>query len=143
MSRRSPLGGFTLLEILIVVAILGILASVVIASLWRVTEDSAQIVTRSELAKVRRHVEAYAVWSRGFLPDVTEGDGTWGRLVSREFMTAAPSNAWIGSPNGRKVIFGTGPDVAFTGAYGWIYNQATGEVWSAGFDGSGNPLPKP
>lgn len=71
MPRSKRSHGFTLLEILIVVAILGILASVVIASVWKFSEDSSQVVTRSELAKIRRHVEAYAVWSRGYLPDVT------------------------------------------------------------------------
>lgn len=143
MPRRISRRGFTLVEILIVVTILGILAGVVIASVWKLGEDSSQVVTRSELAKIRRHIEAYAVWSRGYLPDVTEGDGTWGRLVSREFMTAPPMNAWVGPPNGRKVVFGSGPDVANSGTHGWIYSQATGEVWPAGFDASGSPLARP
>jgi prepilin-type N-terminal cleavage/methylation domain-containing protein len=135
--------GFTLIEVLIVVVILSILASVVIASVWRVTQDSEQIVTRSELAKVRRHVEAYRVWARGSLPQITEGVGTWGQLISPEFMTGAPLNTWVGLTNGRRIIFGTGPDTIFTGQYGWVYNPATGEVWAAGLDLAGNALPKP
>lgn len=58
-------------------------------------------------------------------------------------MTAAPLNAWVGLPNGRRIVYGTGPDVANSGTYGWIYNAATGEVWSAGFDSAGNALPRP
>jgi len=140
---RLPRAGFTLIEVLIVVVILGILASVVMGSFLSATEQSAQTVAISEQAKVRRHVEAYRAMYRSAIPAVTEGDGTWGPLVSENFMTRAPSNPWVGGVNGRRIIFRATPDTAYTDQYGWVFDAATGQVWAASIDASGNPLPKP
>jgi general secretion pathway protein G len=76
LARAGARRAFTLIEILIVVVILGILASIVLASVHKATEDSAQTVTRSELAKVRRHLEAYRSVNSNQYPVVAEGEGT-------------------------------------------------------------------
>lgn len=133
--------GFTLIEILIVVLILGIIASIVIAASWGITQDAQRDVTASELKKLRRHLEAYAIVHRGY-PSVAEGHGTWGQIVSPEFMLQAPTNAWVDGPNNKRIILRATPDSAYQSSYGWIFDPATGRVWAGGFDGNDQPFPK-
>lgn len=134
--------GFTLIEILVVVLILGILASVVIASVWKTQEETQAKVTFSELKKVRRHLEAYYIFARGRYPTISAGDGTWGEIVSPEFLSAPPVNAWVGGANSRVIIIGTNPDTAYQTTHGWIYDPATGRVWAGGYDSNDEPFPR-
>lgn len=142
MRTRS---GFTLVEILIVVVILGILAAIVAAQYAKATEESAVTVTASELEKIRRHIEVFRIRNANQLPNVTEGRGTWGEIVdtSGQYLKGPPVNQYVGGTNALDIVFGTGPDTAFHTNYGWIYNNVTGEVWAASFDGEDQPLPKP
>jgi len=136
--------GFTLVEILIVVVILGILASVVVASMLSSVEDAQVATAKNELGKIQRAVEIYIARNRNTIPAVTAGDGTWGPIVNtREYLKEAPANPYVGTANARVIALGTEPDAAYQTTHGWIYNESTGEVWAGGFDASGNPLPKP
>ncbi len=140
-ARSSP-RGFTFVEVLIVVVILGILAAVVMPQFASAANDTAATTTFSELQKLRRHVGVFRARNNDALPTVAEGDGTWGELISRDHFLSAPSNPWVGGANARTVKFGAGPDAAFQTDYGWIYNPATGEVWAGSFDASDVPLPR-
>ena len=135
---------FTLVEILIVVVILGILASIVLAGWGDVTNDTSQKATYYELQKLRKAVGVYQVRNSARLPPVTVGDGTWGPLVgiSGDYLMAPPINAWVGAINGRKIVFGTGPDANYQSDYGWIFNTTTGDIWAGGFDADDKPLPR-
>jgi prepilin-type N-terminal cleavage/methylation domain-containing protein len=134
-------GAFTLIEILIVVVILGILASIVIAASWNVTKDAEREITSSELKKIRRHLEAYNIVSRGY-PAVTAGDGTWGAIIGPQFLLSAPVNSWVGGVNGKRILLRNSPDTAYQASYGWIFDPATGNVWAGGFDANDTAFPK-
>lgn len=136
MMRRA----FTLVEILIVVVILGILAAIVIVQYAGATNDAQISATVTELQKLRRHIGVYRARNSDQLPPVVEGVGTWGPLVSRDYLMAAPTNAWIGGDNARRIIYGTQPDTSYQTSYGWIYDQSTGEVWAGGFDLEDRPI---
>jgi prepilin-type N-terminal cleavage/methylation domain-containing protein len=138
-------GAFTLVEILIVVVILGILAALVAAQFDRAVAESGATVTTSELHKLRRHIEVYRIRNGNQLPTVQEGTGTWGEIVatSGQYLKGPPVNQYVGAATGYEIVFGTGPDTAYHSDYGWIYNDATGEVWAASFDANDDPLPKP
>ena len=141
-TRRNALG-FTLVEILIVVVILGILAGIVIPQFARASGDAQQTATFSELQKIRRHIEMYRARNAGQLPEVIEGSlGDWGQIVGRnsEYLQGPPTNAWVGGLNGQKIQFASGPDAAFQLDYGWIYDPTTGRVWAGSFDAQDAPI---
>jgi len=150
-QRGSPTGSnafaraFTLIEILVVVVILGVLAAIVTASFIDSTEDAQVRTTRYELWKLQRAVEVFQARNGNALPNVTAGDGTWGEIVGVDgaYLSEPPINAWVGGPNARVISLGAGPDGAYHQDYGWIYDDSTGEIWAASFDGDGNTLPKP
>ncbi|MFG0283426.1 MAG: prepilin-type N-terminal cleavage/methylation domain-containing protein [Phycisphaerales bacterium JB039] len=132
---------FTLVEILIVVVVLGILAAIVVPSIVNASDDASEAATITELGKLRRAVDAYKARENS-LPDVTAGDGTWGGLVSSDYLTAPPVNAWVGRATGRNIVLRATPDVAFQDIYGWIYDPATGAVWAGGYDLQDTPFAK-
>lgn len=143
--NKANRSAFTLVEILIVVVILGILAAIVVPSMTRASLESSQGTTFSELQKIRRHVEMYMARNAGALPLVVDGsNGDWGAITGRssEYLQGAPTNAWVGGDNARRVVHGTTADSEFTDAYGWIFDPDTGRVWAAGFDGEDRPLPR-
>ncbi len=141
MDRISR--GFTLIEILIVVVILGILAALVVPLMAGASEDAAVATAQTELNKVRRAIEVYRVSNANTLPVVTAGDGTWGPIVSREYLREPPTNQYVNGANSRVIAIGTGPDSAFQTTHGWIYDSTTGEVWAGNFDANDQPLPRP
>jgi general secretion pathway protein G len=133
---------FTLVEILIVVVILGILAAIVVPQMTGATQDASINTTYSELQKIRRHVLIYKARNANALPDVAEDSGTWGQLIGSEHLLSAPINAWVGSENSRRIVFGNAPDAAYQQDYGWIFDPDTGNVWAGGFDANDEPLPR-
>ena len=139
-ARRA----FTLVEILIVVVILGILASIVVANMMSSVDDAKIATAQSELGKIQRAVEIFVAKNDNAIPAVTAGAGTWGPIVNtREYLREAPSNPYVGSANAKVIVLGAGPDAAYQTTHGWIFNAATGEVWAGGFDATGTPHPKP
>lgn len=141
-SRIARTHAFTLVEILIVVVILGILAAIAVPRFVGATEEAKAAATASELQKLRRHIGVYQA-RHNTLPEITESNGDWGQLVGPNYLNTSPTNSWVGGDNGRKIVYGTGPDAEFTYAYGWIFDDVTGDVWAAGFDADDRPLARP
>ncbi len=138
--------GFTLVEILLVVVILGILAALVVPQYTNATVDAKQTATLDQLTKIRRALEVYYVRYNGY-PSVTAGDGTWAELIdqstSNTYLRGAPVNSWVGGAGGTVISLGNTPDSAYQDVYGWIYDATTGQVWAASFDSNDQPLPRP
>ena len=136
--------GFTLVEILIVVVILGILASVVVANMMSSVTDAQIATAKNELSKLRNAVQIYIATNENSIPPVVAGDGTWGPIAgNRDYLKEAPGNPYVGNENARVIALGTGPDTAYQTTHGWIFSATSGEVWASGFDANGDPLPKP
>lgn len=133
--------GFTLVEILIVVVILGILAALVVPQYASATDDAKKTATVDQLVKLRQAVSLYYYQHNSQFPSVTSGDGTWGELMTGGYFKVAPANLYVEGSNGTVVTIGTSPDSTPTTSYGWIFNPATGDVWAASFDGFDKPLP--
>ena len=135
---------FTLVEILIVVVILGILASVVVPQFTSATRDASSGATFDQLVKVREAIGVYYVRNNNTWPQVqVPSDGDWGQLTSitGDYMKKPPKNLWVDPNNAKKIIQGTGPDSAYQSDYGWIYNPSTGEIWAGAFDANDQPIP--
>ena len=148
--RRSD-AGFTLVELLIVVVILAILASVVIPQFTNVSADAKESSLRSNLATVRQAISLYRVqhnetypgqggWAE-FVTQLTTGtasDGTPGSKYGPYLRDVFPANPVTGTSTGKTVA--TMP-AAPSGAEAWIYCTADGQLRAnlAGNAPSGQP----
>lgn len=143
--RNRMKKAFTLVEILIVVVILGILASIVVPQFATATEDTQRAAISDQVRKVRQAIAVYYVRNGNVYPNITAGNGTWGELIvpGSEYMRSAPANVWVGGANAKVITAANAPDSAFQTNYGWIWDQATGRLWAGGCDGSDEPLARP
>ena len=81
--------GFTLIEILIVVVILGILAAVVVPQFSNAADDANDAAVRSQLQTLRGQIELYRAQNSGD-PDLT-GTG-WTDMIDGNYLMSNPSN---------------------------------------------------
>ncbi|MEE2972875.1 MAG: prepilin-type N-terminal cleavage/methylation domain-containing protein [Planctomycetota bacterium] len=84
-SRRNTVKrGFTLIEILIVVVILGILAAIIVPQFTDAAQDANESSARSQLQSVRSQIELHRVQNNGAAPaDLAE-------LVTDNYIRAVP-----------------------------------------------------
>lgn len=68
--------GFTLIEILIVVVILGILAALIVPNVASTAQEASASAAYSQLTAVRGQIEMYKLRSGGVAPGVSGTDGT-------------------------------------------------------------------
>jgi general secretion pathway protein G len=141
LRSRGTRGGFTLVEILIVVVILGILAALVIPQFANASEDARRANMRNQLQTVRGTVGLYRVEHRDIPPklisvgwDVVTGKTTTDGVLDPAgergpYLPSAPVNPLTRS----STIVAVGTGAAATN--GWFYDESTGEVHGA--DGSG------
>ena len=143
--------GFTLVEILIVVVILGILAAIVVPQFTSATEDAQISNTQAQLQTIRNQIELYRIRNNGTYPDFLGAlAGGWGDpngalpadqgLRGDDYLKTDPVNArtaGLGAASnfGTLIIAGAAPtanDVA-----GWLWDVANGEMRAARFDEDG------
>jgi general secretion pathway protein G len=137
--RAAGPDGFTLVEILIVVIILGILAGVVIPQFSNASQDSRSDALKSQLHAVRTAISAYYMEHMDTYPDLSTG---WGPLMNQ-------TNAQ-GVTNGSGTSFGPylsqvptnplsgGSNVATVADVGvdYVWTASTGTITA--LDGQGN-----
>jgi prepilin-type N-terminal cleavage/methylation domain-containing protein len=82
-ARRNE-NGFTLIEMLIVIVVLGILASIVVFGVAKFRDDAADAACAADLKTVSVAVDAYMAQQTG-TPAVAD-------LVSKKYLKAAPTN---------------------------------------------------
>src|SRR3954464_7543454 len=82
--RRNRKGGFTLVEILIVVIILGILAAIVIPQFTSASQDARKNSLTSQLQTMRSQLELYKLQHLDQLPTVLIGGSPdWSQLTNK------------------------------------------------------------
>lgn len=84
--KRSNQSGFTLVELLIVVIILAVLASVAIPQFSSSTDDAKSAALDSSLAEMRNAVELY-YHQHGEYPSINAGGGAYGVAGSTDAFT--------------------------------------------------------
>lgn len=136
MNRKNQ-QGFTLVELLIVVIILGILAAVVIPQFNSAANESREAAVASNLATIRQAIEMYKVQHNDSLPTAAivnelinttdldgtvqaDGSGAYGPYLRNSF----PASPVDGS---NVVTTGAPPAAADGDSVGWSYNTTTGE----------------
>ncbi len=142
---RESNRGFTLVEILIVVVILGILSAIVVPQFSHATEDSKLRATIDQARHLRDALDVYGLQHNNHFPGISAGDGTWGELNTLGYLRRSPVNHWVGGDNATMIVLKDTADSAFTDAYGWIYRAPSGSepnptVWASGLDDQDQPL---
>ena len=135
--------GFTLVEILIVVVILGILAAIVVPQFTNASQDAIKGALASQLQTINSQVELYRVQNAGNLPHIdtafpmlipTPGSpGGWGVLVEDDYLKDEPNNGYTRTSNVAEGVTAVTAATA-SGAIGWAYDSASGEVLANGFN---------
>ncbi len=144
ISQRAR-HGFTLIEILIVVVILGILAAIVIPQFTDAAEEASRSNLQSQLQTIRSQIELYNVQNPATPYDATTGMvGFWDPLIQNNYLQTTPKNPL---QNGS-----TSVAAAPAATVGWVWAEASaGDAWTlnlysvdatgAWFDGDGDQLP--
>lgn len=134
--------GFTLIEILIVVVIMAVLASVVIPQFSNSTKQAQTSTTEFNLQILRSQIELYRNQHGGRLPstglkelllstDQTGNDGTGADYPYGPYMQTLPLNALTNNAVVTATTKSppTTADVTANDGGGWLYNETTGGVW--------------
>ena len=151
--RRAHADGFTLIEILIVVVILGILAAILIPNLTSASREAKESMLRDNLRSLRHQLGIFKVQHRDVPPgfpncDVTaapteatladhltlyssEGGATSATKDATHcygpYMSKMPANP-LTNKVGVLVVTGAMPAADETQPFGWIYNPVTNKV---------------
>ncbi len=138
--------GFTLIEILIVVVILGILAAIVIPQFTDAAGEANRSNLQSQLQTIRSQIELYNVQNPATAYAPGEAVGTfWDKLVQNNYLQTLPKNPLR---NGSTLVA-----AAANATAGWVWAEATaGDTWTLNiyavdeggtglFDGDGDGTP--
>jgi len=146
--RRTRKGGFTLVEILIVVIILGILAAIVIPQFTSASQDARRNSLTSQLQTLRSQLELYKLQHLDQMPStLVNSPFDWTQLTAKTndqgatgtgtaypfgpYLQADPVNPLNGQT---AVLVGTteyqgGDAVSGAANRGFVINSANGKIW--------------
>ena len=135
---RRP--GFSLIELVIVVVIMGIIAAIAIPRLSRGTDGAAESALIGDLAVMRKAIDLYVTEHTGTLPmlagfeaqmlaytdplgnaNTTRGGG----FIYGPYLRALPPLP-LGTKKGETGV--KGPPANGSGPYGWVYDQTAGTI---------------
>jgi general secretion pathway protein G len=114
--------GFTLIELVVVVMILGILAAVAAPKLLNTSATAADNGLKETLGVVRDAIERYAAEHGGELPPGTSGDAFKGSLAP--YLRVFPKSPLTNTST--VVIAATAGTTEAAGTEAWMYNKADG-----------------
>ena len=134
MARRKKDLGFTLIELMIVVAIIGILAALELPKFASLVEKSREAVTKGNLSAMLGAIAIYYGDNEGVHPTRLDCSSTYS--FSNYLETIPPvraTHSGIGtgiadSPFGTNVYHTSDEDITESGT-GWRYSATTGHIF--------------
>ncbi len=129
-QRLAKSGGFTLIELVIIIVILGILAAVAIPKYQDMTAQAKEASCRGSLGALRSAITIFYANQA-----VTTGTATWPTLVqlgtvNTVMAQSIPKNPYQTNTNAPdSVVTGVTKGTIVGTRGGWAYNATTGEVW--------------
>ena len=140
--KRQRRSGFTLVEVLIVVVVLGILAATVLPQFTSASSDAKESALTQNLKVMRSQIQNYRFQHNGQFPAAgqtteakltdallkrTDIDGTVNATTGAYgpyFIGLLPANSF----NNLRTVRVETADAAADGATGWIYNSTLGTI---------------
>jgi len=124
--------GFTLVEILIVVVILGILASIVVPQFTNASESAKGSSVAAQLRTIRNQLELYKIQHNGSYPTLAQLQASWGVMISKTDPDGTLNAAGACGPYmqhaPRNPIESSSTVAAAAAGVGWVYDASTGNV---------------
>jgi general secretion pathway protein G len=120
--------GFTLIELVVVVLVLGILAAVATPRYFSTSQTAVDNGLRQTLASVRDAIDLYSAQNNGSFPPCS-GDGSDFRTALGPHMRGPFPSCPVGPAKNSDVVETTGASTSGEGSptSGWKFNSTTGE----------------
>ena len=128
MKLKNNQGGFTLIELVMIIVILGILAAVAIPKYQDLSTEAKEAAARSSLGSIRSGITIFYANEA-----VTNGTATWPTLAQLETANTVMAQSLPENPYATlapdSVVTGVTVNVIVGTRGGWAYNATTGQLW--------------
>lgn len=127
-NRASGSRGFTLIELVIIIVVLGIIAAIAVPRYLDITSEAKESSCKASLGAFR---SAISIWyareaARGNTPTYPPIDSL--RTINVVMDRAIPENPYqLNAPD--SVVTGVTRGTTVGSRGGWAYNASTGDIW--------------
>ncbi|MFH1824761.1 MAG: prepilin-type N-terminal cleavage/methylation domain-containing protein [Candidatus Firestonebacteria bacterium] len=119
LKKKKLIIGFTLIELMIVVAVLGLIAAVAIPKFGELLERSREGTTKGNIGAIRSAIAVYYSDNEGKYPDDF--------LSFNKYLEPIPSAKATPLGNTNAITLQAG--IPTSAGVGWSYDSDTGETW--------------
>ncbi|MCX6826568.1 MAG: prepilin-type N-terminal cleavage/methylation domain-containing protein [candidate division Zixibacteria bacterium] len=138
-AKFSNHRGFTLIELAVIIAILGILVAVAIPKYSDLTAEAKAAACKGAIGGLRSGISIYYATTA-----VKDGTASWPtlaklRTIDTVMVQAIPPNPYISVDSlSDSIVVGVTKGTVVAGGCGWAYLASTGEIWSNTASGGSN-----